>query len=200
MVPDSEESHRALMADEYLARILETTVIRTLPLRKSSGFESLSRSVVGQQLATRAANAIWKRCRVLLPSWTPGHVLNTPKSVLRDTGISNAKAKTLHGLATYFASKHRPRKFASLSDDEIRSELTKIWGVGIWTVDMFLMSHLRREDVFPVGDGAIRAAMVRLYGLESAGTIEQRKRISLTWSPHRTSACRLLWSWLDSAE
>jgi len=76
--------------------------------------------------------------------------------------------------------------------------LTEVWGVGDWTVDMFLMFHLGREDVFPVGDGAIQRAMIELYGAQAASTRSQRERIAVGWSPHRTRACMVLWSWLDA--
>jgi DNA-3-methyladenine glycosylase II len=186
------------MADERLAPILANRSIPTLSPSQNSAFESLSRSIVGQQLATGAARAIWERCRSILPRWTPGRLLETPVSALKSSGLSQAKVRTLYGLATYFESAGRPRRFSTLSDDEIRSSLTEVWGVGDWTVDMFLMFHLGREDVFPVGDGAIQRAMIELYGAQAASTRSQRERIAVGWSPHRTRACMVLWSWLDA--
>ena len=186
------------MGDERLAPILGTHSIPTLSPRRNSAFESLSRSIVGQQLATGAARAIWERCRAIPTRWTPARVLEMPVSALKSSGLSQAKTRTLYGLATYFESDGRPRRFSTLSDDEIRSSLTGVWGVGDWTVDMFLMFHLAREDVFPAGDGAIQRAMVELYGEQAAGTSSQREEIAAAWSPHRTRACMILWSWLDA--
>ena len=187
-----------LAADERLAHILTAREIPAITPSRNSAFQSLSRSVVGQQLSSSAAHIIWGRCKSLVRGWKPDRVLATPRAVLRDAGVSNAKARTLHELASYFLSRNRPARFSSMADDAVRSELTRIWGVGKWTADMFLMFHLGRQDVFPDGDGAIQSAMIRLYGTTLAGSGEKRQLIALRWSPHRTLACRILWDWVDS--
>ena len=85
----------------------------------------------------------------------------------------------------------------SLPDDEIRAEIVAVKGLGPWSADMFLMFHLQREDILPVGDLGIREAMRRLYELETRPEPPEMERLSAPWRPHRTLASRFLWRFLD---
>ena len=73
--------------------------------------------------------------------------------------------------------------------------LTEIKGVCVWTVEMILISSLRRPDIFPIGDLAIRKAIIQLYHLESSGKqlFAEIEEVAARWQPHRTLACRYLW-------
>jgi DNA-3-methyladenine glycosylase II len=86
-----------------------------------------------------------------------------------------------------------------MADDEVIAELTAVKGLGVWTAHMFLMFHLGRPDVLPVGDLGIRRAVERLYGLEALPDAETLERLGERWRPYRTLACLYLWQSLDNA-
>jgi DNA-3-methyladenine glycosylase II len=91
-------------------------------------------------------------------------------------------------------------KLNAMNNDEVIAYLTRIKGVGRWTVEMLLMFVLAREDVFAVNDLGIRSAMIKLYGLRTKDPKKLSKRlhaISKTWSPYRTYACMYLWRHKD---
>ena len=85
-----------------------------------------------------------------------------------------------------------------LSDEEVIAELTAVKGIGQWSADMFLMFHLERPDVLPVGDLGIRRAIERAYGLPELPEAAEMERIAEPWRPHRTLACRYLWRSLQN--
>ena len=85
-----------------------------------------------------------------------------------------------------------------LTDDEVISELVAVKGLGTWSAHMFLMFHLDRPDVLPVGDLGIRRAIERAYGLEALPAPDAMERIAEPWRPYRTLACRYLWRSLQN--
>ena len=89
-------------------------------------------------------------------------------------------------------------RFGEMPDDEVIAELTAVKGLGVWTSHMFLMFHLRRPDVLPVGDLGIRNAVRGLYGLEELPDADQLTSIAEPWRPYRTLACLYLWRSLDN--
>ena len=86
----------------------------------------------------------------------------------------------------------------ALPDERVMQELVAVKGIGAWTAQMFLMFHLQRPDVLPVGDLGIRRAIERAYGLDALPLEEQMEQIASPWRPHRTLACRYLWRSLDN--
>jgi len=122
-------------------------------------FESLVSSVISQQLATKAAATIHERlvkqCKGVI---TPRKVMKLSDEQLREIGVSGAKSRTIKGIATAALDKSIPiNEIDQIHDDqEIFDALTSIWGVGRWTVEMFMMFQLGRLDVWPTGDLAVR--------------------------------------------
>ena len=122
-------------------------------------FESLVSSVISQQLATKAAATIHERlvkqCKGVI---TPRKVVKLSDEQLREIGVSGAKSRTIKGIATAALDKSIPiNEIDQFHDDqEIFDALTSIWGVGRWTVEMFMMFQLGRLDVWPTGDLAVR--------------------------------------------
>jgi len=163
-------------------------------------FRRLCREIIGQQLASGAARAIFSRFENLFSNRkiTPHKVLTIPHKTMRKTGLSNAKAKYVRNLAEKVADKElRFRDFKNFSDEQVSEELTKVSGIGPWTAEMFLMFTLAREDVFSPGDLGLRKAIQKVYGLEERPTVEQAEKISYKWKPYRTYACLALWKILD---
>jgi DNA-3-methyladenine glycosylase II len=184
--------------------ILAAVIDRIGPLEPScpipeAHFSALCHIVTGQQLSVAVARAIRGRVEAHFgDNFTPNAVLETSEEELKKLGLSNAKAHTFHALASHIqAGQLQINRLESLSDEEIAREIVAVKGLGPWSADMFLMFHLCREDVLPVGDLGIREAMKRLYGLETRPLPQKMEEISAPWRPYRTLASRYLWRALD---
>ena len=162
-------------------------------------FVALCGIVAGQQLSTHVARAIRARLTAHFGAdFSPQTVAATDHETLRSLGLSGAKARTLHALAAHvIAGNLQMAQLEQLSDAEIAREIVAVKGLGPWSADMFLMFHLHRLDVLPVGDLGIREAARRLYDLDERPDAAKLSAIAESWRPHRTLACRYLWRWLD---
>lgn len=170
--------------------------------RPQDHYGSLVRSIVGQQLSTTAARAIYLRLTERFGGRAP-----TPEEVLTDdpdelraaAGLSRAKVSFLRSLAEHVLDGSLElHRLGRLSDEQVTAELVAVKGIGVWTADMFLMFHLRRPDVLAVGDLGIRRAMMLAYGLAALPDPAEMERIAEPWRPHRTLACEFLWRSLDA--
>ena len=169
--------------------------------RPDDAYGTLVRSITGQQLSTKAAATIYGRLtdRYGGRTPTPAEILDTDPQELRAIGLSNAKAAYLRDLAEHIVDGELPiDELPSMSDAEVAEHLIAIKGLGRWTIDMFLMFHLGRPDVLPVGDLGIRKAMQIHYGLEDLPSPPEMERIAEAWRPHRTLASLYLWESLDN--
>jgi DNA-3-methyladenine glycosylase II len=169
--------------------------------RPDDAYGTLVRSITGQQLSTKAAATIYGRLTQHYGGRTPTpeEILDTSPQELRALGLSNAKAAYLRDLAEHIVDGELPvDDLAELPDAEVHETLTAVKGLGRWTVDMFLMFHLGRPDVLPVGDLGIRKAMQVHYGLEDLPSPSQMEQIADAWRPHRTLASLYLWESLDN--
>ncbi len=147
--------------DKKFAPLIERrplcTIGRSIP--EESHFESLVSSVISQQLATSAAATIHGRLVALCKTQiTPKKLIKIDDLALREIGVSGAKARTIKGLASAVLDKTIPlEKIDEIHDDqEIYDQLTSLWGIGRWTVEMFMMFQLGRLDIWPTGDLAVR--------------------------------------------
>ncbi len=170
--------------------------------RPDDHYGALVRSIVGQQLSTRAARAIYGRLTERFGGRTP-----TPEEVLADdpdalraaAGLSRAKVGFLRSLAEHVIDGSLElERLDQLSDEDVITELIAVKGLGVWTAHMFLMFHLQRPDVLAVGDLGIRRAVMTLYGLPALPAPAELETIADPWRPHRTLACRFLWRSLDA--
>jgi DNA-3-methyladenine glycosylase II len=169
--------------------------------RPDDAYGILVRSITGQQLSTKAAATIYGRLtdRYGGRTPTPQEILDTDPQELRALGLSNAKAAYLRDLAEHIVDGELPiDDLASMSDTEVYDALIAVKGLGRWTIDMFLIFHLGRPDVLPVGDLGIRKAIQVQYGLEDLPSPSQMEQIAETWRPQRTLACLYLWESLDN--
>ncbi len=170
--------------------------------RPDDHYGALVRAIVGQQLSTKAARTIYLRLCERYGGRTP-----TPAELIADdlealrvaAGLSRAKASYLRSLAEHVVSGELElERFDEMPDAEVAAELIAVKGLGQWTVDMYLMFHLQRPDVLPVGDLGIRRAVERAYGLPGLPDPARLTEIAEPWRPHRTLACRYLWRSLDN--
>ena len=152
--------------------------------------------VIGQQLSLAAAAAILARLEALhegrLP--TPAELLGTDAQTLRQIGMSGAKAVYLHDLAARLEDGRLDlERLRTLDDDAARSELTQVKGVGRFTADGVLMLALRRQDVWPAADLALRRAVERVWGLDAPASVAQVDALGERFRPWRTLAAAYLY-------
>jgi DNA-3-methyladenine glycosylase II len=194
-------------ADPVLARLIDAygppTATRD-PSRPPPGdhYAALLRSIVGQQLSTIAARAIWRRLveRFGGRAPTPQEILDDDPDALRTgVGLSRAKTEYLRSLAEHVVSGELDLdRLDALDDDAVLAELTAVRGIGAWSAHMFLMFQLERPDVLAVGDLGIRRAVERAYTLPVMPTPVELTAMAEPWRPWRSVACRILWRSLDN--
>jgi DNA-3-methyladenine glycosylase II len=192
-------------ADPVMERLIEEhgdLVKRDLKReRPGDAYGALLRSIVGQQLSTKAASTIYGRMLELFGGHapTPKQLLKADPDKIRAAGLSRPKIAYLRDLAQHVQDGTLElERLPDLPDDEVAGQLTAIKGLGQWTADMFLMFHLGRPDVLPVGDQGIRRAVKVEYRLRKFPEPKRLEKIAKPWQPHRTLACLYLWSSLDN--
>jgi len=192
-----------LSKDKKLLPLLNTVEPYLLKKRKNVCVR-LCASIMSQQLSTKVADVIFRRFLELYDGKepTPQQILDTTFDKLRGIGLSNAKVSYVQNVAQYILDhKVDDKQFYKMTNDEIIEFLTKIKGVGKWTVEMLLMFTLGREDVFAVDDLGIQQAMAKIYKLDVTNKKafrEKMLKISAKWSPYRTYACFYLWKFKDA--
>ena len=164
-------------------------------------FQSLLRSIVFQQLSGKAAQTIYERLLNLIPKTSnicPNEVLKLEKDEMRKAGLSFQKINYVRNLADYFENNSLQKKdVEEMTDEEISKELTKIKGIGQWTVDMFLMFTLNRTDILPYKDLGIQKGIMIILNMKNLPSIKEMENCSRKWRPYRTIACWYLWRMVD---
>lgn len=186
--------------------VLFDVVQKVMPIHLTlvpNSFERLCDAIISQQLSTKAADTIFDRFKNLFPDRKidPLFLLAIPDDLLKSVGISSAKTAYLKDLARHVMEKKLILEDLPNQDDEtIIKTLTLVHGIGRWTVEMYLIFSLGREDIFSFGDLGLRRAMQRAYGFKNEPTLSQMQKISQIWSPYRTWASLALWKSLSLKE
>ena len=142
------------------------TINRKRP--KKTHFETIVGSILSQQLSVKAADTIYVRLEERAIHISPENISQLSTFDLREIGISGAKVRAIQDLShATLSGAVEFKKFGKLSNEKISEELTAIWGVGRWTVEMFLMFHLGRLDLWPVGDLAMRRGWEKIHRLKT---------------------------------
>ncbi len=189
--------------DQHLAKVISLNPVCTLGKvgHNSSNFISLVESVVSQQLSVRASATIFGRLTSIAePKLSPESILKLSDSEFRACGLSAAKTKTIRGLSLAAVSKAIDfETLQDLRDDDIISkELNSLWGIGPWTVDMFMMHQLGRLDVWPMGDAGVKRGWAIMHEL-----LEQAEQSTLylegeKFRPYRSVVAWYCWKAADS--
>ncbi|MBM6582489.1 DNA-3-methyladenine glycosylase 2 family protein [Microvirga sp. BT689] len=182
-------------ADPVMARLAAEGV--TPQLRKRPpGFEGLAWIVVGQQVSTASAAAIWGRLRAILEPATPETFLRLPDEDLRAAGLSAGKVRTLRNAAMEILEGRLPLdQLHDLPADEAHDLLTRVKGIGPWTADIYLLFCLGHPDAFPSGDLAVQEAARLAYGLEQRPDAKALTALAERWRPWRGVAAKVLWAY-----
>lgn len=185
-------------ADPKFAPIIDAHPLCTIGRSDSeeSHFESLVSSIISQQLAMKAADTIHGRLIALAGGKiTPARIVKLKEEELRNVGVSGAKAKTIRGLGHAALSGEVAINELHLVDDDkvIAQQLTSLWGIGPWTVDMFLMFQLGRLDIWPVGDLGVRRGWERIHLLKEGIAPKKLELQGEKFRPHRSIVAWYCW-------
>jgi DNA-3-methyladenine glycosylase II len=164
-------------------------------------FQTLVRSIVYQQLNGRAALTIFNRLAAAAKAdpLTPESILKLRPQRMRTLGLSQQKLSYIRELARLTKSGEVDFELcATLEDAHVIEHLTRVKGVGVWTVHMFLIFALRRPNVLPTGDLGVRAAVQKAYGLPDLPKPGEMERIAVSWHPYCSVAAWYLWRSLDN--
>uniref|UniRef100_A0A0E0PRD1 HhH-GPD domain-containing protein n=1 Tax=Oryza rufipogon TaxID=4529 RepID=A0A0E0PRD1_ORYRU len=195
-------------ADPLLSEVISSTgapAFISSPSRPA--FHSLAHSILHQQLAPSAAAAIYARFLALIPAAAdpdaavvnPAAVLALSAADLRAIGVSARKAAYLHDLAGRFAAGELSESaVAAMDEAALLAELTKVKGVGEWTVHMFMIFSLHRPDVLPSGDLGVRKGVQELYGLPALPKPEEMAALCERWRPYRSVGAWYMWRLMES--
>ena len=192
-------------ADPVMRRLIRRIGPCTLiQEQRWSLYETLVRAIAHQQLNGRAAQTILARFIALFPGKRfpePDDILRASAGTLRRAGFSRAKIRAIKHIARNTAAGVVPtrRAAARMSDDDLIRQLTRLRGVGQWTVQMLLMFTLGRPDVLPADDFGVREGFRITYGLSKQPTPRQVLAHGERWRPHRTTAAWYLWRAVERA-
>ena len=162
--------------------------------QREPGFATLIRIILEQQVSYASAKAAFKRLNDAVADLTPESFLTLDDDRLKAIGFSRQKTRYGRGLAQSIIDGTLDLAYISTLDDaEIRKELTKIKGIGDWTVDIYLMMALQRLDVFPSKDLAVAIAVKEIKKLSARPTANELESIARSWQPYRAIATKILW-------
>ncbi len=187
-------------ADPVLAAIIERVGPYKITYREPV-FQTLVRSIVYQQLNGKAALKIYSRLAEAAKAdpLTPESILKLRPQRMRTLGLSAQKLTYIRELARLTKSGDVNFELcATLEDEQVIEHLTRVKGVGVWTVHMFLIFALRRPNILPVGDYGVRAALKKAYALEDLPKPAEMQRIASAWHPYCSVASWYLWRSLEN--
>jgi DNA-3-methyladenine glycosylase II len=184
--------------DSRLAKVIDAHPLCTIGRNPNpvSHFEALVESVISQQLAVKAADTIYARVKTLVNGrMVPARVAVIPETAMREAGVSGAKFKAIQGLAdAALTKKIKINHLHAIDDDqEIFRQLTSLWGIGPWTVDMFMMFQLGRLDIWPTGDLGVRRGYEKIYRLADEITPLALEKKGEKFRPYRSVVAWYCW-------
>jgi DNA-3-methyladenine glycosylase II len=184
--------------DKRLAKVIEAHPLCTVGRNPKpvTHFEALVESVIAQQLAVKAADTIYGRVKDLARGrMIPGRIAEISETEMRAAGVSGAKFKTIQGLADAAISKRiNINKLHEIDDDQlIFNQLTSLWGIGPWTVDMFMMHQLGRLDIWPPGDLGVRRGWEKIHSLKEEIEPKVLEKKGEKYRPYRSVVAWYCW-------
>ena len=167
---------------------------------RNNPFFSLCRTIVGQQISTKAADSIWlkfeKKCKKNI---TPNTVIKISSRNLRSAGLSRQKVSYLKNIAKAFINKSFDvKKIKKMNDEDAISYITKLKGLGVWSAEMFLMFNLNRPNIFPVKDIGLLRAISNNYKKKYLPPKIFVKKLQKKFSPYCSVATWYLWRSIDN--
>ncbi|MES2104687.1 MAG: DNA-3-methyladenine glycosylase [Pseudomonadota bacterium] len=199
LVPDYwEDAKVELMKRDRIMRKLIPQFGDLYLVGRDDPFTTLTRSIVGQQISGKAADALWQQFLELCPKCVPIQVLKLGTEKLIAAGLSKRKTEYILDLADHFKEKRlHVDKWAEMGDEDVISELIQIRGIGRWTAEMFLIFNLLRPNILPLDDpGLLKGISINYFSGEPVSRSDARE-VAANWEPWRTVATWYLWRSLD---
>jgi DNA-3-methyladenine glycosylase II len=199
MTPDYwRKATKQLSANDAVMKKLVKDFPQVSMTSRGDPFATLARSIVGQQISVKAAESVWNRVTAEVGDMTPKRMLKKTEPKLRACGLSGRKVIYLQDLARHF---HEglldPDKWNHEDDEIVIAELTQVNGIGRWSAEMFLMFHLLRPNVLPLGDIGLQRAMEKHYNKGKPLTKVKMTKIAEAWQPWRSVSTWYMWRSLD---
>lgn len=167
--------------------------------QRESVFHSLMRTIIGQQLSTKAAETIWNRVVAGVGDISPKGFAKIDDDMLRGFGLSRQKISYIRGLCDAVQSEtFFPETLHDKDDEAVIADITALKGFGVWSAQMILMFTLARRDVWPAGDLGIREGVKLYKKLDERPDIPATEKFGAKFKGHRTAAALLLWKMKDS--
>ena len=161
---------------------------------KPQSFATLIDIILGQQVSLASAKACFRKLEAVIGEVTPEAFLGLDDVRLREIGFSRQKTSYGRNAAEAILSGAVDLNgLQALDDDEVRSELEKIKGIGRWTSDIYLLMGMLRPDVMPKGDLALHISWQKLSGMSQRPSADEFLETAQQWKPYRSVAARLLW-------
>jgi DNA-3-methyladenine glycosylase II len=161
---------------------------------REPGFPTLVYIILEQQVSLSSARALYQRLQDAVKPFTPGRFLKLTEAEMRRLGFSRQKTHYTRLLAqAIYRKRFALHKLHELKDDLAREQLTSLKGIGPWTADIYLLSALRRPDIWPVGDLALATAVREVKRLRKRPSPEKLEKMSTPWRPWRAVAARMFW-------
>jgi DNA-3-methyladenine glycosylase II len=161
---------------------------------RPTGYETILRTIVGQQVSVKAAAAIWKKLEDGVGDLSdPAVILASEEDALRACGLSRQKQGYARSLAELVVSRELDLHNLPKDDEEAIALLTRAKGIGRWSAEIYLLFAEGRPDIWPAGDLAIQIALGRILGLENRPSEKQTRLLAESWRPHRGAVAILAW-------
>ena len=189
-----EEGLDALaLCEPAFARALER-VGYPEPRSRDRGYQSLLRTIIGQQVSFLAADAIWRKLEAAVGDIdNPIALLSLPDEALRAAGLSRQKQAYARSLAEEISSGRLPLDALPQDDEEAIARLTSVKGIGRWSAEVYLLFAEGRADIWPAGDLAVQIEVGRILGLDEKPGERMVRQLAEAWRPHRGAAAIFTW-------
>jgi len=184
--------------DPTMGRVIDAWQGKGHLASRGDPFTTLARSIVGQQISVKAAQAVWLRFEKAAGTMAPARVARMRLTTMTKAGLSTRKAEYVRDLAVHFvAGTVDPSHWSALDDEAVIAELVQVRGIGRWTAEMFLIFNLLRPDVFPLDDLGLLKAIAVNYNEGQSVSKAEAAAFGVRWQPWRTVATWYLWRSLD---
>ena len=184
--------------DPVLSKLINKHRSKTYLISTNSVFITLTKIIIGQQISIEVANSIESKIKKLLGNINPKRILATPDQHLRNCGLSFRKVTYIKGVAKII--KCKPNFFSkleSMDDADAIKELVKLYGIGLWSAEMFLIFHFNRQNILPLGDIGLVNSYCRNYKINRNVFIKKISKSRKLWEPYCTVATWYLWRDID---
>ncbi|HEX8485970.1 DNA-3-methyladenine glycosylase 2 family protein [Sphingomonas sp.] len=164
------------------------------PRIRERGYQTLLRTIVGQQVSVKAADAVWRKLEALVGDATDPHaILAASDESLRACGFSRQKSSYAKSLAEEVTSGRLDLDRLPADDEEAIAQLTRVKGIGRWSAEIYLLFAEGRADIWPAGDLAVQIELGRILGHEARPSEKLTRDLAEAWRPHRGALAIFTW-------